>query len=123
LRANYQPSSIEAASIRSSLDVITRDIATYDAEIDSISLILSRLKEQREAALRMQSIASSLLAPIRKLPVEILTEIFKQHCLKEMALFRVHFAETFGRTMPPALSVASVCRFWRNIANSNAFLW
>ncbi|KAJ7049591.1 hypothetical protein C8F01DRAFT_1378548 [Mycena amicta] len=55
--------------ISSSLDEISEDLARYDAEI-------ARLAAHRQALHDLHEAGRSLWSPIRRLPVEVLTDIF-----------------------------------------------
>ncbi|KAJ7162981.1 hypothetical protein C8R46DRAFT_332364 [Mycena filopes] len=70
----------------------------------------------------------AVIAPIRKVPVELLAEIFRYTCLSEPPIYRYRF--TIGLPQPrkenmlqPAEVVSHVCVHWRQVAVTTPQLW
>ncbi|THU94117.1 hypothetical protein K435DRAFT_582274, partial [Dendrothele bispora CBS 962.96] len=66
----------EALSISHTIKESDLEIQRYDTEIHQLRQTLSRLEKERCAAIRSKNARKALLSPIRKLPIEILGEIF-----------------------------------------------
>ncbi|KAK7464895.1 hypothetical protein VKT23_006104 [Stygiomarasmius scandens] len=120
LRAGNFPSEFEASQVLQLLEEGQEDINQYDAEIACLETMLAKHKEGRANALRDKEYARGLLAPIRKLPLEVLTIIFDNHCKDHSLLIEVAPAR---RISTPALDLAQTCNLWRNLALSRPSLW
>ncbi|KDR76196.1 hypothetical protein GALMADRAFT_267841 [Galerina marginata CBS 339.88] len=76
---------------------------------------LKVLYAQQEATRHSNNMLRSLLAPIRRLPSEILSEIFK-FCLPREKFIRPAAGEA-------PLLLTQICAAWRDVCISNAVLW
>lgn len=76
LRTNYVPSLLEAYQIRSALSQVDNEISKLDDVLAQLKVIQDRLLLKREMLQRFSKEHIGLLSPIRRLPPEILTEIF-----------------------------------------------
>ncbi|KAF5338237.1 hypothetical protein D9758_012846 [Tetrapyrgos nigripes] len=95
---------------------IAQDIALLAQEIERGERIVESLKQSRLNALLHMKMGEALLAPIAKLPRELLEEIFQHYCrdeYEELPLIGEH----------PADKLSSVCTLWRDIAQSSPMLW
>ncbi|KAJ3506243.1 hypothetical protein NLJ89_g6981 [Agrocybe chaxingu] len=97
----------EIQEIKSQRDEMLRSIKTLCED-------LLAMEETLEGKTREAAIISSILAPIRRLPLELLIKIF---CLT-----------TRGQQAPPhydrpPMVICQVCTLWRNIALKDPFLW
>ncbi|KAJ7437973.1 hypothetical protein B0H11DRAFT_1634368, partial [Mycena galericulata] len=100
------------------------ELARHDGEISRLRAQLEIVESDR-AALQAHYIAChSFLAPIRRVPAEILTEIF--------AYCRHHFStdeslddeEAKSRLVQgPLLTLARVCFYWYSITMGTPALW
>ncbi|KAF9032083.1 hypothetical protein BDP27DRAFT_1348742 [Rhodocollybia butyracea] len=124
LRTEFGPASIQPDDVASVLQDIQRDLEDYEAEISR----LERLRQEKE---RLQEYATQLrylLSPFRKVPDELLREIFDLSC--DMNTFRVvnpgkrlpmHTYQALGSK--PAMVISSVCSRWRRNALSMPVIW
>jgi hypothetical protein len=90
-----------------------KDLLALDAGLDHLDDIKGRLVARRKLLLHYRAANLSLIAPIRRLPAEILSQVFLQ-CIPEESIF-------LAKTAPLVLS--QVCRQWREVALSNQLLW
>lgn len=93
-----------ARQVKGCISVAESNIARLDAQIQD----LTRLRDQERELI---SALTPLIAPIRKLPVELLTEIF---------LLAVDTTEDWFAS---ALVVSQVCAHWRQVACATPHLW
>ncbi|KAF5358950.1 hypothetical protein D9758_004742 [Tetrapyrgos nigripes] len=115
---NGAPSSTEASRILHSLEICKDDLLRYDEEIARVSAVLAELKEKRSVLQEHIQEQHGLLSPSRKVPMEVLTEIFAAVCGEYglEILFR-------GVVFPHALTLSHVCSSWRNVTLSFTSLW
>ncbi|KAF5338806.1 hypothetical protein D9758_012065 [Tetrapyrgos nigripes] len=73
-------SSTEANEIRQSLELYENDLLQYDEEIAHTRALLTELKEKRSVLQEHIQEHRGLLAAIRKLPMEVLTEVLAAYC-------------------------------------------
>ncbi|KAE9401964.1 hypothetical protein BT96DRAFT_817190, partial [Gymnopus androsaceus JB14] len=93
-----------------------KDMGDYAAEIANLQsriLSIQGKKDRLEAHLRAYA---SLVAPIRRVPDEILGEIFEYYCSSPCALY-------LNGTGNGPLIVSAVCSHWRSIVHSTPSLW
>ncbi|KAF7972276.1 hypothetical protein HWV62_18612 [Athelia sp. TMB] len=102
------PSPAETYVVRERISQISTDLSQLDNEIGRVEDILQGLRRKREALQRIYHGHENILNPTRRLPAEILREIFVQ-C----------------QAMADGMSVrtASVCRHWRAVAIATPSLW
>jgi hypothetical protein len=105
-RVEFQATSFTIASAE-------KDLLALDAGLDHLDDIKGRLVARRKLLLHYRAANLSLIAPIRRLPAEILSQVFLQ-CIPEESIF-------LAKTAPLVLS--QVCRQWREVALSNQLLW
>ncbi|KAK7461320.1 hypothetical protein VKT23_008499 [Stygiomarasmius scandens] len=119
-----EPSSIEVTSILQSFQMAKDAILIHDDKISRLEQILNILQLQRD---RLQDYArqqESLLAPIRKLPVEILTQIFSLCHLDSGYGLEIRQGVQKGETVKsPILALSHVCSHWRTVSISRPLLW
>ncbi|KAK7464102.1 hypothetical protein VKT23_006264 [Stygiomarasmius scandens] len=119
LRSNYIPSVTERSQIQLSGDEFQRDIEKYGREISRLRSILNQLEEEQRMLQQCAERLVGLLIPIRKLPTEILGEIFAFLCAPK-SRFDV------GNGNAPlhvALQLSQTCYFWRTVALARTELW
>ncbi|TRM57830.1 hypothetical protein BD626DRAFT_464485, partial [Schizophyllum amplum] len=102
--------SIEERSndLRSERQLITAEVKRLQAEI-------RRLFDRRGNVDRALGVNQMLLAPIHRLPPELLSEVF-QH-----AVLRIEFSDRWIRFLDRVL--CRVCVTWRDVARGTPFLW
>ncbi|KAF5364417.1 hypothetical protein D9758_010685 [Tetrapyrgos nigripes] len=122
-------SDIEFRQIFSSIELCDQQLSQYTQEIDQHCAALEALEKQRDSVLQTKAIRQALLAPICRLPVELLGEIFSWCSLfpvqddAQLALSHSRGQkETFVISLP-ILNVSQTCTLWRNVALSRADLW
>ena len=108
LRRNQPPSNIEIQTIAS----LERDIEGYDLEISRLQSVIVSLQLKRHLANDYVSKHKSLSSPIRRLPNEVLLEIFKIACGVDYQMANV-----------PQFALSHVCSHWRSIVNASPILW
>ena len=105
----------EAIDVQDVLLETQYDLHQLDNEIDHVQAILTGLQKKRDTLERHLRAHSALLAPIRMLPWEILSEIFVRIGLPLQHPKR----QLYQQVLLPG----QVCRFWRTIALSTPRLW
>ncbi|KAI4526914.1 hypothetical protein K525DRAFT_187991 [Schizophyllum commune Loenen D] len=103
LRAQFEPSHTQ-------IEVIKDLTSLSESELACLSP--TDTSETGDRILAQLAIHRSILAPIRRVPVELLSEIFS----------RVVHASPL-RTLPVATTLSHICSAWRNIARAHAALW
>ncbi|PBK63704.1 hypothetical protein ARMSODRAFT_843448, partial [Armillaria solidipes] len=117
--SDYVPSASDVHQIKESLSAIEKEVQRYDDELFRLyTLVAQRESEQRELKLNAEK-CRSILAPVRRLPNEMLSEIFAQ-CCKQGDEDVNCISET--RTLS-AMSISLVCSRWRSLAVSTKSLW
>jgi F-box-like len=111
-RGAYVASESQVQLIHDTISSAQADISQLDGEIHRLQALLDGLIHKRDTLQTYTRSHTALIAPIGRLPPEILSEIFL-HCRdpKKRRLDKV------------PLSLGSVCSRWRTIALSTAQLW
>ncbi|KAJ7157061.1 hypothetical protein C8R43DRAFT_832370, partial [Mycena crocata] len=86
-----------------------------DEEILQACCALAKVVARRATCSKRPQLLNAVLAPIRRVPAEILAEIFT-HCVQNDA-----HSLTNPRYAP--LLLGRVCGLWRNVSISTAVLW
>ncbi|PBK61842.1 hypothetical protein ARMSODRAFT_867132, partial [Armillaria solidipes] len=94
-----------------------------DAEIKELEETLAYLKHRRTDLAHSISVYKAYLAPIRRLPVELLCQIFLEACAFGDFPIGEEIRETFQSQSQTALRIASVCSYWRSVSLSFPPLW
>ncbi|KAL1690196.1 hypothetical protein GGG16DRAFT_103217 [Schizophyllum commune] len=102
LRANDLPNDLK-------IQAINEQISLLESGFGSIPLCDTPTREKILAQLNIQW---AILAPIRRLPVEILSDVFSR-VVKAFPL----------RTLQVSSTLASVCVTWRKVTRGHAALW
>ncbi|KAE9407237.1 hypothetical protein BT96DRAFT_809769, partial [Gymnopus androsaceus JB14] len=79
---------------------------------------ISELTRQRDAKLAELASFRNIFLPVRRVPVEILSEIFELACLPEDGIFHSKHAIALY-----AHNLSSVCAAWRKVALATPRLW
>ena len=109
------PSPDEACQIRQIVFRNTTELARLDSEVARAQAVVERLSKQQAETRKCVEIHESLLSPIRKLPPELLAEIFL--CSLRAEVFLIPNANLVP------LVLLKVCRIWRTIALGTPQLW
>jgi hypothetical protein len=112
LGTHVVPNLVEANDIRRVVEQAETDITLLDQEIARIHEVLAHIELRREEMCRYAEEHRGFLAPVRRCPDEILSEIFT-FCIPER--------ECFERRDP--LLVDQICRRWREVALGTPALW
>ncbi|KAF5343342.1 hypothetical protein D9758_014181 [Tetrapyrgos nigripes] len=115
LRNNFGTFSGDVQCIRKSLHEAECDVRRYDDEIRRMEARIVSLRNEQQAILFRVDQYRSLLAPIRKVPPEVLGNIFTLCCSVESKI-----AE---RIDSPPIRLSQVCAGWRELAMTTAPLW
>ncbi|KAK1226495.1 hypothetical protein PQX77_010579 [Marasmius sp. AFHP31] len=116
LNTNHSATSLEIGQIRELLIQPTQELKRLNSEIQHLKSTLSYLFSQRDRLQSFVNSHSALISPVRRLPPEVLSEIFV-HCLQDKDR-----NPTRSLTEAPLL-LTFVCRRWREIALSTTRLW
>ncbi|KAJ6537726.1 hypothetical protein B0H19DRAFT_961923, partial [Mycena capillaripes] len=127
LRAHSQPPD----QLTSIISALADELARYDREIAQSALKkLERLEVQRQTFQVQYEACSSLLAPIRRLPSEILVEIFGicwesfTPYVEDIDLRTLSLSTEMARLAhAPLLTLSQVCLRWHRIALGTPALW
>ncbi|KAK0436268.1 hypothetical protein EV421DRAFT_1132741 [Armillaria borealis] len=117
LRTNTSPTAFERKGFEITLSKAPSRIAELDSLIHATTSLLDYLTKDRSQALANQADAKKILSPSRRLPPEVLTEIF------------IRCWSLYGRTGPPLdpravpWSLTHVCRKWREVAIATPEIW
>ncbi|KZP24817.1 hypothetical protein FIBSPDRAFT_409457 [Athelia psychrophila] len=114
LLTNRPPTPAEAAGVLQSVEQIRGDLNALETEIIKVQEALSALITIRSTLQNQAEAHISIFNPIRRLPDELLGEIF-EWCLPTQTM-------TTSSSHAPTL-VQSICRRWRDIARSTPRLW
>ncbi|KIK64366.1 hypothetical protein GYMLUDRAFT_39914 [Collybiopsis luxurians FD-317 M1] len=108
------------------------ELERYDRAVSELEEDLARLKKSRADVVQKRiDVRKSLLAPIRKLPPEILTEIFNDVAepirLDESVLSfgerNKQRRDQSGKLLSPVFSLTWVCFWWRTLVISETRMW
>ncbi|TEB24581.1 hypothetical protein FA13DRAFT_1817884 [Coprinellus micaceus] len=115
LETNYCPSDSEVGEIRKLLEAPHPELPALDAEIARVSEQLKALQSKRNGYERYMTTHRSLLSPIRRLPIEILHNIFV-HCLP------TDHNSLMSPVEAPML-LTHICKQWRELVQGMPLLW
>ena len=105
LRSGWLPSShVEVETIRATVSDTRRRMLVVDEELAALSVRLARLGDVKAMLQRNSDAHQALLAPIRRLPVEIVIDIFRFACQD---------GKGFCQRRPTIMAISSVSRVWR----------
>lgn len=110
LRSNHPAPAHETTQIRELLSDVKVDMASCDDEISRLHSRLFSLQNQKRQLHSRMNAYKSLLAPIRKLPMETLTQILSDCC------------STTDKS-PTLVTLRMVCGYWSSIISSTPWLW
>ncbi|KDR78390.1 hypothetical protein GALMADRAFT_245553 [Galerina marginata CBS 339.88] len=115
LRSNDAPSEATVISIKGLLLEPSTELLATDSEIQRFSAILNELQHKRETIQRTINGYNTILAPIRRLPADVLHDIF-YHCLP------THRNSVMDASEAPVL-LTRICSSWRSLAFSSPRIW
>ncbi|KAK7466086.1 hypothetical protein VKT23_004811 [Stygiomarasmius scandens] len=117
LRSMHIPSGLELTQMLSVVEDCQRDLDNHDEEIGRLSKVLGDLRKQRDKLQNQRDRYAYMCSSIRKLPVEILAQIFAE-CCDEHSLFI-----NKSGIGTPALDLSQTCSFWRRVMLSRPEFW
>ncbi|KAG7085376.1 hypothetical protein E1B28_002939 [Marasmius oreades] len=127
LRANITPSSTEKSHEIEVLEKEWDQLGLYDKELECLDEIARKLKKERNLLAVRISKRKSWLAAIRRLPVEILADIFSRVCstqAKTLSIFQLpEEPDDAHYVISPPLTLSHVSYYWRRVAISCPHLW
>jgi hypothetical protein len=115
INTNYVPSDPEVDHIKKLLSEPLAQLAILDEEILSTQAILKNLRGKHGALNNQIKAHCALISPVRRLPPDVLGEIFF-HCLPK------HRNPAMSAKEAPVL-LGRVCSSWRSIVMSTPRLW
>ncbi|KZP13282.1 hypothetical protein FIBSPDRAFT_753636, partial [Athelia psychrophila] len=116
LQSYDAPNAGEVVHISALLFEARRTLSVVNAEIQKISAAWSYLREKRDALQKSIHRHDSLLAPIRRLPADVLRHIFS------LSLPSSPRKSSFDNSISPLL-LTQVCEPWKRCAISSQRLW
>jgi hypothetical protein len=114
------PSDTEANEIQNVISYAESDLYKVENEIDRVQEVLSQLCRRRDEISEHISNHRALLSPVRKVPDELLAEIFT-YCLPWFSEKKAKNNAFLRREAP--LLLAQICSRWRTVAISTQELW
>ena len=111
----HQPDASEVIALRQVILRVNSDKSRLDDEIAHAEAVLNRLHRDHEALHTFITEHDAFLAPVRRLPSEILTRIFA------LCLLEYETSSLDSRRAP--LLLMQVCKGWRETALSTQNLW
>ena len=115
LRSNQPPVAFECDQLTEVLSHAQRELEEYDTAIARLHSMIVSLENDKRSLNRQVHLTRSLMAPIRKLPPEILRQIFIEHGVENVIRSK--------SSAIPGLKIASVCSYWRSVAFHTTELW
>ncbi|KAK7040196.1 hypothetical protein VNI00_010002 [Paramarasmius palmivorus] len=115
LHTNYSASSAEIGQIRDLLAQPMEELSRINTEIYRLKSTLAYLISQREKLQAFVNSHRALISPLRRLPPEVLSEIF--------VLCLPHECNPTRNVAEAPLLLTLVCKQWRQVALSTARLW
>ncbi|PBK79495.1 hypothetical protein ARMGADRAFT_133825 [Armillaria gallica] len=108
--------------IISNLGDVRRQVSVYDALLSRIDVIRSEVQSHRDAVHKAMVVYSSMLAPIRRLPVDVLRTVFHEIQGSQWRNTTQTVRETLAFSQGP-WTLSHVCCAWRDIILSYPQLW
>lgn len=116
--ASRLPSASEAMFIKKEISSIHTSMSHIDEQLPRLKDFICQLTDRRDKLSALFHQDKALIAPVRRIPVEVLAEVF-QYCVCWGA---EDGCDTFERANMP-LVLGHVCTHWRSIAVSTPKLW
>ncbi|KAF7296710.1 F-box domain-containing protein [Mycena chlorophos] len=112
---DYAPFDADAAQLRDFIAPRVAQLAAFDSEVADLLRKVDHIHRERQALVDEIKPCMALLSPIRRMPEEVLREIF-------LACLPHDRNCVMSRREAPVL-LGQVCSLWRNIAFSTPALW
>ncbi|KAJ7691917.1 hypothetical protein B0H17DRAFT_909307, partial [Mycena rosella] len=114
LNTNEPPLDSDLVSIQSIISNTSAHLSALDSEISRLQHQLKQLEEERSAVSRFHAQNKSILSPLRRMPIEVLGEIFSW----TLPSVRDAVAESISPWV-----LGHISSRWRAIALSTPSLW
>ncbi|KAE9382604.1 hypothetical protein BT96DRAFT_1010350 [Gymnopus androsaceus JB14] len=102
----------------SDISFLQTQLSETETHIEDLEKQISELMRQKDAKVLERDSIQNILSPIRRAPVEILSEILELSCLPEDGIFSADY-DLFRH----ASAVSRVCVAWRKAAHSTPRIW
>lgn len=124
LNTNHTPSLAQCHPVKATITDKLPNISRLEAEIDRLQAIIEDLKRECGSLREYSHAHDILLSPIRKLPPEILAEIFRNALpdRRNNAMLPYKTGEMLAHRRA-AMLLGQICRFWRAVAVATPQLW
>ncbi|KAF7328130.1 F-box domain-containing protein [Mycena venus] len=119
LNSNEPPLDIEAASIEPLVAHLRRRLSRYDDKISRLRAQLERLEQERATAESDLSKNSAIVSPLRRMPAEILFEIFTLTLPSDREVLERGAIDVGDSPW----SLTQICGRWRMLALASSSLW
>ncbi|KAE9404752.1 hypothetical protein BT96DRAFT_813219, partial [Gymnopus androsaceus JB14] len=120
LRSPYPPSATQVSQIPGIITNIDTEIHYYETRILRLQSEMTLL-ENKQTQLKIQRQRyNSLLAPIRRLPTEVLNHVFVMYANVKQTCLNVIQYRAISLT---GQKLVSICGRWREVASSCSALW
>ncbi|KAJ6593214.1 hypothetical protein B0H19DRAFT_975851, partial [Mycena capillaripes] len=111
--SNEYPTHFQASHCQQIISSSPAELERYDAEISRLRLVLQKAEHERSLVDDYLRLCRYTLSPVRRLPPEILTEIFAFFLPKELG--RIANVDL--------LRISQVCPRWHQIITGTPSLW
>ncbi|KAF6763794.1 hypothetical protein DFP72DRAFT_873400, partial [Ephemerocybe angulata] len=102
-------------------DEYKNELWSWRRKIDATKILLDALRGKAKVAERNMDMWATMTAPVRRIPLEVLTEIFTLACLGDV--FHL-FPDSEAKTpISTSHSLIHVCKYWRDIALQTPRIW
>ncbi|PBK90114.1 hypothetical protein ARMGADRAFT_305320 [Armillaria gallica] len=116
--------------ILQNIEDLQQQISVYDALLDRMDEVRSEMQRRRDTVQKSMAAYSSALAPIRRLPIDVLRTVFREIQFLQWWDGNPRTCTPWEWKEPPALdflqgpwALSHVCGAWRDIALSYPRLW
>ncbi|KAJ7654594.1 hypothetical protein DFH06DRAFT_1202823 [Mycena polygramma] len=131
LRENYLPLARETTRLRATISSTPPELALYEKHLsvlvsaqETLSKAITRLRTESNRLLEYSDICSSTLAPIRRLPPELLNNIFLLCSTPPRDLTSLDYAAEIHRlARRDLMQLAHVCAHWRALVLGTPAFW
>ncbi|SJL12576.1 uncharacterized protein ARMOST_16004 [Armillaria ostoyae] len=106
---------VDISLVKSVILAVEGDIQSIDDQLNHLEALKIRLLAERSHAAAELTNYRSLIAPVRRLPNEILSEIFSLTC--------TDMSDSIDAIKGPPWVLSHVCSLWRSICLSSPRLW
>lgn len=121
LTSNLMLSTSQSSNVRETISSTQSQITQIDNQLTRLMACVTELKHKRNILGKYTDMLTVLIAPIRCLPPEILSEIFL-HCIQPHSFDSPYYSPNARLDRAPWL-ITHVCSRWRSIALSTPRLW